>query len=68
MLAIAHNTYLDYVSYNKSKGYFSFGEDLWNALKEQEEDEVAAWFCEDIKVEKLDTKVVDMVTESCYSI
>ena len=58
MLAIAHNTYLDYVSYNKSKGYFSFGEDLWNALKEQEEDEV----------EKLDTKVVDMVTESCYSI
>ena len=58
MLAIAHNTYLDYVSYNKSKGYFSFGEDLWNALKEQEEDEV----------EKLDTKVVDMVTESWYSI
>ena len=58
MLAIAHNTYLDYVSYNKSKGYSSFGEDLWNALKEQEEDEV----------EKLDTKVVDMVTESCYSI
>ena len=58
MLAIAHNTYLDYVSYNKSKGYFSFGEDLWNALKEQEEDEV----------EKLDTNVLDMVTESCYSI
>ena len=58
MLAIAHNTYLDYVSYNKSEGYSSFGEDLWNALKEQE----------DIKVEKLDTNVLDMVTESCYSI
>lgn len=40
MLAIAHNTYLDYVSYNKSKGHGAFGEDLWNALKEQETDEV----------------------------
>ena len=36
MLAISHKTYADYVAYNRAKGYGAFGEDLWNALKEQE--------------------------------
>ena len=37
MLAIDHKTYADYVEYNRAKGYGAFPEDLWNALKEQEE-------------------------------
>lgn len=38
MLAIDHKTYADYVEYNRAKGYGAFPEDLWNALKEQEEE------------------------------
>lgn len=38
MLAVAHNTYADYVAYNRAKGYGAFPEDLWNALKEQEQE------------------------------
>ena len=42
MLAIDHKTYKDYVEYNKARGYRAFGEDLWNALKEQEDEMRAA--------------------------
>ena len=38
MLAVEHNTYADYVAYNRAKGYGAFPEDLWNALKEQEQE------------------------------
>ena len=34
MLASDHNTYQEYVEYSHSRGYQAFGEDLWNALKE----------------------------------
>lgn len=33
MLATDHNTYQEYVEYNRSRGYQAFGEVLWNALK-----------------------------------
>ena len=36
MLATDHNTYQDYVAYNRAQGYQAFGEQLWNALKEKE--------------------------------
>ena len=36
MLATDHNTYQDYVAYNRALGYQAFGEQLWNALKEKE--------------------------------
>lgn len=36
MLAADHNTYQDYVAYNRARGYQAFSEKLWNALKEKE--------------------------------
>lgn len=37
MLATAHNTYNDYVAYNRNLGYSVIPESLYNGLKEQDE-------------------------------
>ena len=37
MLATAHNTYNDYIAYNRKLGYSVIPEDLYNGLKEQDE-------------------------------
>jgi hypothetical protein len=38
MLATDHNTYQEYVEYNRAQGHGAFPESLWNALKEKELD------------------------------
>lgn len=40
MLAVAHDTYCDYCNYNASRGFQAIPESLWNALKEEEKEEM----------------------------
>lgn len=37
MLATDHNTYEEYVAYNRSRGYASIPQTLWVAIKQDEE-------------------------------
>ncbi len=39
MIATDHKTYADYVAYNHARGYGAFPESLWNALKEDNNDQ-----------------------------